>query len=133
MISSPSHCPLCPWQPSRDLPQMTAFQHHLLSDHPMAHPSSLPPTFCAETKLYICEHCDKLNIYQTNACLTSHIKSQHSRNITNSQIVNSTLRSLSNTDQAQWLQSLQWLNQYNPTPPPFRAPVWKSLKHNTKR
>jgi hypothetical protein len=34
---------------------------------------------------------------------------------------------------AQCLQSIQWLHQYTPSPPSFRAPVWRTLKPNIKR
>jgi hypothetical protein len=102
------------WQePSQDMSPSTGFQHHLLSEHPTAHPSLLPPTLFAEAKLHVCEQYDKLNIYQTHARRsTSHTKSKHTRTTTNFQLIKSNFRSLGNPEADQWLQSIQWLHQY---------------------
>ena len=132
------HCPVpnCNWQvPTLTRKPQAALKEHLITQHKETSPTDyMTPEFCTTHSFHICRQCDTPSaIYTTPGHLKQHITTKHSRKKTNIDLVTTTYRNLSPQAETHWKESLAWLLQLQPQPPPFRRSTWHKLKHPMRR
>ena len=132
-ILPPRHCPVpdCPWQvPPQSNKPHASLKEHLITTHGETNPSDYMTTkYCSQHGFHLCQECDTpTTIFTTQGHLRTHITKKHTRSKTNMQLVLTTYRNTTPEIENNWKQSLAFLNQLRPSPPPFRRSIWHKTK-----
>ena len=133
-------CPLCQWTPDpsthltspSDTPK--AIRTHLRMTHPNANINNLPPQFLTAYNLHHCTTCNTPKfLYLRATHLHQHNKTCHDpyRDTCNTDIIASTLPTLSPTHATQWQQSIRWLITLPIRPTPFRTTLRRHISPQT--